>query len=1541
MKKILGLDLGTNSIGWALVKTNFEEKSGEISGAGSRIIPMSQDILGKFDSGQSHSQTAERTGYRGVRRLFQRDNLRRERLHRVLNKLGFLPEHYANEIDFEKRLGQFKPNCEPKLNYRKNNDGKFEFIFMDSFTEMVKEFQNEGHETKIPLDWTIYYLRKKALTQKISKEEFAWLILNFNQKRGYYQTRSEIKEENKKKEETFYSLKVKHVEETDDKNNKGIWYNITLENDWVYRRQSKESLNHWVGKTKEFIVTTQFEDDGSEKRDKEGNIHRSFRAPKEEDWGLVKLKSQGEIDRYNIAHKTVGVGSYIFDSLLKNPTQKIRGKLIKTIERDYYKKELNAILEEQIKYHEELQDRELYHACIEELYPRNEAHRQNIKDKDFVYLFKDDIIFYHRPLKSQKSQISGCKFETRTFINPNLKKGSDIPTAEPIKVVPKSHPLFQEFRLWEFIQNLRIYKRIGEVDGKTVLDLDVTSDFLSADVSKTDLFDFLNSRKEIKQDQLLAYFMKSRKEQKLYRWNYVEDKVYPCNETRATFLSRLQKVSNIDINKIFTSEFIFQLWHIIYSVNDKKEFDKALKTFATKNKLDIDSFYKAFQSYPPFKNEYGAYSEKALKKLLPLIRLGKYWDFEAVDSNTKDRILKLLTGEWDESIANRVREKAYKFTDQHDFQGLPLWLASYIVYDRHSESDSTNQWKTPQDIDSYLEEFKQHSLRNPIVEQVVTETLRTVRDIWQHYGNGEEGFFDEIHIELGREMKNPADKRKQISDSVTKNENTNIRIKALLRELMNDPTIDGDVRDFSPSHQEILKIYEEGALLNPDANFSILKEDDILKLQKSNSPTQSEIQKYKLWLDQNYISPYTGKAIPLSKLFTSAYEIEHIIPQSRYFDNSMKNKVICESEVNRLKNNQTAYEFIKNHGSQKVDLGQGQSVEVFSLGHYEEHCRRYFGKNRSKLNMLLSEDIPEGFINRQLNDSRYISKLVKGLLSNIVREEDDAQETSKHVISVNGTITARLKRDWGLNDKWNELVQARFKRLNEMTGTTDFGYFDSKINAFRCQVPDEISKGFNIKRIDHRHHALDALVIALATRNHVNYLNNASALRGKKTKNERDSFRHDLKNQLCYKSKPDDKGNYKWFFYMPWENFVVDAKNTLETTLVSFKQNLRVINKTTNKTWQWVEQNGKLKKVRVPQTKGNNWAIRKPMHKDTVSGLVKIKRNKGLVSLAKALETPDLIAEKPIKKMIKTLLKEHEGDTKSVKKALKDKPLEFNGEVISKVNVFEIVEATATRTKLDENFTRKNLESVTDSGIRTILENHIKFFIDEKGKERFDLAFNQDGIEQLNKNIVALNNGKKHQPIYHVRLYEVGSKFSISESGTKASKFVEAAKGTNLFFAVYWNDGKQKREYEAIPLNDVIKHQKKVAHLPKEQRTEIPVNPDKGKFLFSLSPNDLVYVPSEQEKENPELVNFSRLNKEQCVRVYKMVSSTGTECHFIPYSTSKEIKKNENGTNSKSERLQDLYNGTCIYKDNKPIMIKEVCWKLKVNRLGHIIEVIR
>ena len=124
-KTILGLDLGTNSIGWALI----EQEQQKIMGLGSRIIPMSQDVLGKFDSGISISQTAERTGFRGIRRLRERHLLRRERLHRVLNILDYLPIFYKSQIDFEQRFGQFKINSEPKLAYNGNN----QFIFQNSF----------------------------------------------------------------------------------------------------------------------------------------------------------------------------------------------------------------------------------------------------------------------------------------------------------------------------------------------------------------------------------------------------------------------------------------------------------------------------------------------------------------------------------------------------------------------------------------------------------------------------------------------------------------------------------------------------------------------------------------------------------------------------------------------------------------------------------------------------------------------------------------------------------------------------------------------------------------------------------------------------------------------------------------------------------------------------------------------------------------------------------------------------------------------------------------------------------------------------------------------------------------------------------------------------------------------------------------------------------------------------------------------------------------------------------------------------------------
>ncbi len=1545
MAKILGLDLGTNSIGWALVDHDFENKQGKILGLGSRIIPMSQETLGNFDKGVTESATKARTGFRGVRRLHERYLLRRERLHRALNVLGFLPEHFAKQIDFEKHVGQFLEETEPKLAYKKlENKGKPEFIFKESFKEMLADFakhqpqlllNNKGELALVPYDWTIYYLRKKALNYKIEKEELAWLLLNFNQKRGYYQLRGEEDEDATRTAQTriyFATEKIEEVTNTGQEYKGLKIFKVKLGNGETGKYYNKVEPN-WTGQLKNIIATVDLDKDGNDRKEDDGSLKRKFTIATEEDWEtkwkLVKIKTEKEIKDSN---KTVG--AYIYDTLLKNPTQKIKGKLVRTIERKFYEEELRLILDTQKLHHPELQSDNLYTSCVEELYTNNEAHRNSIGKRDFTYLFLNDIIFYQRPLKSKKSLISDCRYESRTY------KGKDgLKITEPIKCIPKSHPLFQEFRLWQWIKNLAIYQREKEVDGKIQIDVNVTNEFLKNENDYVKLFEWLNDRKEITQEALLKYApFGIKKNTAKYRWNYVEDndKKYPCNETRSLILTRLSKVAGVE-KSFLTKELEEALWHILYSVEDKLEIKKALKSFAAKHNLGED-FVEEFRKLPPFPNDYGSYSAKAIKKLLPLMRMGSYWSYENIEAKTQERIDKLLTAEYDEKILERVREKAIHLSHINNFKGLPLWLACYIVYNVHSEEGDIKHWKTPKDIEDYLRfTFKQHSLRNPIVEQVITETLRVVTDIWKQYGNGAVNFFSEIHVELGREMKNPADKRKAMTAKVASNENTNLRIKALLIELLNDEKIE-NVRPYSPSQQEILKIYEDGVL-----NAAYEVPEEILKISKLGQPSKSELLRYKLWIDQKYRSPYTGEPIPLGKLFTTAYEIEHIIPQSRHYDDSFSNKVICESEVNKDKDHSLGYEYIRNNPEKIVELSYGKKVKLFSVSSYENFVKEHFAGNRGKRDRLLMDEIPSAFIERQMNDTRYITKIVKNLLSNIVREEkNDDGATSKNLIPTNGNITSTLKQDWGLNDIWNELITPRFERMNELTKTTDFGEWTEKEGkkVFQTQMPLSLQKGFSKKRIDHRHHALDALIVACTNRNHINFLNNQSALEKGKNKEQKEKSRHDLKTILCYKKyNANDKQNYKWVFKKPWETLTQEAREELYTTIISFKQNLRVINKTTNHYTRWVkDETGELKKETVKQNKGDTWAIRKPIHKDTIKGSVRL-RNIKTVSLSIALKTYEDIVNKSLRAKVKELSKEN-FDDKKILKYFKERNNLWEQKDVSRVEIFywELDSKgdntyVASRVKLNETFNSATIQSITDKGIQKILSNHLEKYNEQKeGKtiEHPELAFSSDGIDGLNANLTLLNAGKPHQPIYKVRTYEPkGNKFSVGVTGNKKGKFVEAAKGTNLFFAIYQDENK-KRSYEAIPLNIVIERQK-------QGLISVPEKNETGHSLFCwLSPNDLVYVPTEAERESPQIVNFEMLSKEQVKRVYKVVSFSGVECYFIQTNIASLIvqynAKLKFGELGSQNKLQTTLDGC---------KIADFCWKLEINRVGKIMRVIK
>ena len=197
------------------------------------------------------------------------------------------------------------------------------------------------------------------------------------------------------------------------------------------------------------------------------------------------------------------------------------------------------------------------------------------------------------------------------------------------------------------------------------------------------------------------------------------------------------------------------------------------------------------------------------------------------------------------------------------------------------------------------------------------------------------------------------------------------------------------------------------------------------------------------------------------------------------------------------------------------------------------------------------------------------------------------------------------------------------------------------------------------------------------------------------------------------------------------------------------------------------------------------------------------------------------------------------------------------------------------------------------------------------------LAFSPDGIDEMNKNIVMLNNGKFHQPINKVRVYEKAEKFAIGKKSNKSTKFVEAAKGTNLYFAIYeiekldkcTDEFTKERKYATIPLHIVIERLKQ--GLP-----PVPADDNGNEPKFVLSPNDLVYVPTDKTCE---------LNK-NCI--YKIVSFTGNRLYGIPYSVA----------NSIIDKFEYSQLNKIEFTDNK-ISLKEVCIPVKVDRLGNITKI--
>lgn len=413
---------------------------------------------------------------------------------------------------------------------------------------------------------------------------------------------------------------------------------------------------------------------------------------------------------------------------------------------------------------------------------------------------------------------------------------------------------------------------------------------------------------------------------------------------------------------------------------------------------------------------------------------------------------------------------------------------------------------------------------------------------------------------------------------------------------------------------------------------------------------------------------------------------------------------------------------------------------------------------------------------------------------------------------------------------------------------------------------------------------------------------------------------------------------------MPWKHFTKEAESALQNIVVSFKQNLRILTKATN-TYECLDaQTGK--RILRHQGSAEHYAIRKPLHKDTVYGEVVLPSVK-TVALAKAIKIPHRIVDTHLRKKVLELRDQHHYNDKQLKDYFTKtfaylpewKTFDFNnvevrlysndeGEksMMATRKMLSDVLDVAKVSKKGDDALRENLlsiiEKITDTGIRKILVRHMDTY-----KDGIEQAFSPEGLCWMNENIIQLNDGKPHLPIYKVRVAEASDgAFPVGIRGNRPSKLVKTAKDTNLFFAVYANeDG--VRSYETIGLRTAIE-------MSKQKASIAPAYNEQGdKLQFVLSPNDLVYVllPGETQQN----IDDSNLDLR---RVYKMVSATMQRCFFVPYYVARPIHmKVEYNVNNKIELItkKDIPE-----LDEASISIKQSCIPLHVDRLGryHLVK---
>lgn len=299
------------------------------------------------------------------------------------------------------------------------------------------------------------------------------------------------------------------------------------------------------------------------------------------------------------------------------------------------------------------------------------------------------------------------------------------------------------------------------------------------------------------------------------------------------------------------------------------------------------------------------------------------------------------------------------------------------------------------------------------------------------------------------------------------------------------------------------------------------------KIQKSGLyPTKSRIRKYRLWVEAGRQCLYCGQSIEEEQcLREGGMEVEHIIPKSVLYDDSYGNKTCACRRCNKEKGNRTALEYIRAKGWEAEYMERINGLLNEKKISYSKHQRLRW----------LKEDIPSDFLERQLRLTQYISRQAMAIL----------QQGIRRVSASEGGVTARLRSLWGYDDILHTLNLDRYDSMGETERVSREGETTEKLCI----------KDWS-KRKDHRHHAIDALVVASTRQGYIQRLNRVSS------ESEREAMSGEIEVQKATKT---DKLSLleRWLTQRPHLS-VRTVSDKVAEILISYRPGKRVVTRGRN-----------------------------------------------------------------------------------------------------------------------------------------------------------------------------------------------------------------------------------------------------------------------------------------------------------------------------------------------------------------------------------------